>query len=187
MFDVELKLANKHDLNVIYDILKKSFPYNERRAKYDVKNLLRLGQEVFLKIVFEDKIIGVIAYKDIGKIRFFEYFAVNPDYRSKGIGSIALNKFIDNFTSSKLETLVLEVERPTDIIKERRIAFYNRFGCKLNNYDYNQPNYHTGRPVPMFLMTYKKELSIDEFKFVKEILYNNVYVKQVQKLPNIYK
>ena len=187
MLDVELKIANESDLNDIYDVLSSSFPYNERRAKYDVKNLLKNKQEVFLKIIYDGKIIGVIAYRDVGNIRFFEYFAISPKLRSKGIGSIALEKFISDFSVSKTKILVLEVERPTDKVKKRRIAFYERFGFKLNNYDYNQPNYHTGRPVPMFLMTYKLELSFSDFNFVKKVLYDNVYAKQIQKLPNIYK
>ena len=187
MFDVELKKAKECDLNDIYDVLKASFPYNERRAKYDVKNLLKNKREVFLKIIFNGKIIGVIAYRDVDKIRFFEYFAISPEFRSKGIGSIALEKFIADFSVTTLDTLVLEVERPTDDVKKRRIAFYNRFGFRLNDYDYNQPNYHTGRPVGMFLMTYKKELSFTDFNIVKEVLYKNVYTKQIQKLLNIYK
>ena len=187
MFDVKLKIADKSDLIAIYNVLKLSFPYNERRAKYDVKNLLTNGQEVFLKIVLEGKFIGFIAYRDIDKIRFFEYFAISPEFRNKGIGSIIIEKFISDFISSKLETLVLEVERPTDEIKERRIAFYNRIGFNLNKYDYNQPNYHTGKPVPMFLMTYQKELSFDDFCIIKKAIYNNVYTKQIQKLPNMYK
>ena len=187
MFDVELKIAKKSDLNDIYNVLKLSFPYNERRAKYDVKRLLANGQEVFLKIVLDGKFIGIIAYRDVERVRFLEYFSISPEFRSKGIGGIALKKFIADFNELKIETLVLEVERPTDEIKERRIAFYKRFGFRLNNYDYNQPNYHTGKPVPMFLMTYKNELTISEFSKVKKVLYDNVYTKQIHKLPNLYK
>lgn len=187
MFNIHLKIADESDLDQIYEIMRLSFPYQERRAKYDVKKLLNEREEVFLKIVDNSKIVGIIAYRDFSKIRFFEYFAVHPDYKGRGIGSVALKNFISDFLQSDNETLVLEVEKPIDEIARRRIAFYKSFDFRLNDYDYNQPNYHTAKPVPMFLMTYKKSLSFSEFNIIKNKLYDVIYANQIKKLPNIYK
>lgn len=187
MFNIHLKIADESDLEQIYDIMRLSFPYQERRAKYDVKKLLKERKEIFLKIVDNSKTVGIIAYRDFSKIRFFEYFAVHPDYKGRGIGSVALKDFISDFMQSDNETLVLEVEKPTDETTRRRIAFYQRFDFKLNNYDYYQPNYHTAKPVPMFLMTFKKALSFAEFNAVKNKLYAVVYTKQIAKLSKINK
>ena len=93
--------------------------------------------------------------------------------RGKGLGSKMLKEFIG---SKKSDTIILEVELPEDEISTRRIKFYERNGFKLNTYEYFQmPLRKHSAPIPLYLMSYPKNLSSDEFRNYKSLIYKNVY------------
>ncbi len=73
--------------------------------------------------------------------------------------------------------VVLETERPEgSSIAERRIGFWQRTGFALNNYNYIQPPYGSSKSsVPLFLMTYPKKLSVEEFEKVRKNIHIIIY------------
>ena len=46
----------------------------------------------------------------------------------------------------------------------------------FNSYPYIQPSITKGqKPIPLFIMTSHSEIYEDEFQFIKQLLYKNVY------------
>ena len=59
---------------------------------------------------------------------------------------------------------------------QKRIKFYERYDFKLNTYEYLQPPLRKGCTYyPLKLMSYKQTLSFDDFKKIKNTLYQEVY------------
>ena len=82
-----------------------------------------------------------------------------------------MNYFIENVN----QQIILEVEKPTDEMSCRRIAFYKRLGFVENYQQYLQPSYHNdGNFVPLNIMS-RVELSDSDFETIKNILYQKVY------------
>ena len=74
--------------------------------------------------------------------------------------------------------ICLEVELPETEKAKRRIAFYERNGFFLNNYEYEQPAYSADKKaVPLLIMTYNKPVSYERFKEIRKELYLHVYEK----------
>ncbi len=105
-----------------------------------------------------------------------EHLAIDPQWRGRGYGGQFLRELIKY---ARPATLILEVERPQHDQARRRIAFYERWGFQLNPYPYLQPAYAKDKaPVPLFLMSYGRQLDWAEYRTVEEQLYRIVYQKQ---------
>ena len=75
-------------------------------------------------------------------------------YRNRGYGGRTLEILKEMY-----ERMVLEAEPPTDDLRSRRIAFYERNGFSKNDYPYLQPPYRPGETrVPLVLMSYPSRL-----------------------------
>ena len=82
------------------------------------------------------------------------------ELRDQKVGS----SFFKQFLEDNSNMVLLEVERPTDVISEKRIRFYERMGFFVNPYDYYQPSYHPGTElVPMFICSHGRAVSEEEY------------------------
>ncbi len=165
------KLITETEFEDVFNIMEKSFPLDEYRPYEEQKALLE-NKYYNVYAVKEEKIKGFIAVWDFPEFLYVEHFAVNPEYRNQGIGAEILKEIITLFD----KPLCLEVEPPENEITRRRIGFYERNGFHLNEYPYIQPPISAGKnPVPLMIMSSRKELSENEFNIIKETLYREVY------------
>ena len=103
---------------------------------------------------------------------FIEHFAVSQTVRNCGIGSNILNS-VKSITD---KIICLEVEIPKGEFEKRRVAFYERNGFFLNEYDYTQPPISQGKNlVPLMIMTSGRKINNCEFENIKQKLYKVVY------------
>ena len=156
----------------VYDIMEKSFPFDEVRPREGQRKLL--SNPVYRVYTFseDDKILALAATWHFDDLLFLEHLATAPDARGRGIGSQMLSYLANNGE----KTLCLEVEPPESELTRRRIAFYERNGFCLNHYPYAQPSIAKGRaPVPLMIMTYGNKIDKSKFEQIRDRLYTEVY------------
>lgn len=157
----------------VFEIMVDAFPIDERRT-FD-EQIALLDNPLFEISVCKDspsgEIKGFISTYSFSKFCFAEHFAVDSKYRNMGLGHEILSELATLRTR-----ILLEVEPPITEQAKRRIAFYERNGFCLNEYQYTQPpiSKHT-KPIPLMIMTTDGALSEAQFLEAKATLYENVY------------
>ncbi|QQD84319.1 MULTISPECIES: GNAT family N-acetyltransferase [unclassified Jeotgalicoccus] len=165
------KLEDKA-FDLVYQLMAESFPESERRTYQGQKDLLKLNNYNILVLKENDDILAFYAVWENEKYRFIEHLAVNPNYRSRGLGSKTLQAFhdLDN------KPVILEVEAPDDETKKRRVQFYEKNGYYLTDFKYMQPKINKDLDtVELVQMTYPRELSTAELTEAKAWLDRTVY------------
>lgn len=155
-------------------IYLESFPAEERRPADDLRHRAESPAEPLkVFVVFNgNDMAGFISYWEFSDFVYVEHFAVDSGVRGSGIGSRALNEFVNNFN----KPVVLEVEPPeANDMAMRRIKFYTRTGFRIvEDFDYVQPPYGPGLPsVPLLLMTTDRHAI--RASSVAEVLHREVY------------
>ena len=158
----------------VFKLMEKSFPKEEYREYKEQKQLLYKPEYSLTTKKDEDNnLLGFISSWKIDKFIFIEHFAVNPLMRGKGIGSEMLKDFIKNSNSP----IILEVEIPSSEMSIRRIKFYEKLGFILNNFKYYQmPLRNNSKPIEMYIMSYPKSLTPENFENIKNLIYKLVYL-----------
>lgn len=135
----------------LYKDYKKIFKIYERKPYSVLKhNVLNGIMKIFAIKEDEETIVGfmIVTFSPKQEFIFLEYFAILPEYQSKGYGSKALQLLKDYYFDS--EGIVLEVETvgcgkndKENEIRKRRKNFYERNGysgiktrVKVFNKDY---------------------------------------------------
>ena len=162
-----LQRINETNFPEIYRIMQASFSDDEYRP-YDEQ--LALFEEPEYRIYYMPA--GFLAVWEFESFIYIEHFAVDPALRNSGTGSAMLQELVKQYQ----KPICLEVELPEDELTRRRIGFYERNGFVFNEYPYIQPPISKGKsPVPLRIMTYKSEITREEFQKMKEILYRRVF------------
>lgn len=162
-----LQFTSQSDFSEIYRIMQASFSDDEYRP-YDEQ--LALFEEPEYRIYYMPA--GFLAVWEFESFIYIEHFAVDPALRNSGTGSAMLQELVKQYQ----KPICLEVELPEDELTRRRIGFYERNGFVFNEYPYIQPPISKGKsPVPLRIMTYRSEITREEFQKMKEILYRRVY------------
>lgn len=164
------------DLESIRELYNSSFPAEERREFFELKQLIS-DDKLFINQILTDKntVAGLYIFWKFGEFIFVEHLAVNPELRGFGIGEGTLSVLQEQ---SKI--LILETELPVDEISKRRIKFYERNGFKLLQRQYFQPSYGKNKPeVELKLMCTKADISIeklDEYIFqIRKKVYRKIF------------
>lgn len=174
--------SGKELFNDVFRIMQDSFPENERRTYAEQKELLK--NKHYNLYVYKEKensdIEGFIGFWKLSSFIFIEHIAVDSAKRGQGTGSKMLKeiKAICNepINNINYNGIVLEVELPDNPEAISRIKFYERHGFFLNKYHYEQPPMKEGMDLlPLYIMSYGRELSEEEFKKVRNILYKDIY------------
>lgn len=159
-----------------FSLLEISFPTSERRS-------YRGHLEEFTSARFnslclrKEKLNGFINYWDFGEFVYIEHFAVQPELRGQGIGAAIIRELCSRAGG---RTMVLEAE-PYDSgeLAKRRIAFYERQGFVVNEYEYIQPAIAKGEePIPLIIMSSPRALSKTEYEAIRDAIYREVYDKR---------
>lgn len=174
--------TKKEDFDDVYRIMEESFPENERRTYAEQIALIDTkGYNLYAcKENADAAIEGFIAFWELSDLIFIEHIAVDSALRGKGTGSAMLKEITLKCQipqkNREYKGIVLEVELPDNPVAISRIKFYERNGFFLNKYDYVQPPMKENMELlPLYIMSYGRELSEDEFKTVRNILYREVY------------
>jgi len=170
---------HEYTFNQIFSIMEISFPASEFRTREGQKALLA---DPHYRLITEENIKGsIIAFMavwEFPEFRFVEHIAVHPAARGEGLGDMLMRDYI---AESPIPVL-LEVEPPGNEWALRRIGFYERLGFFLNAYEYMQPPLRKGQAdLPLYVMSYARPLSGEEFALFKKQLYRDVY--KISSLP----
>jgi GNAT superfamily N-acetyltransferase len=130
---MKIRNINKEEYKSLYSHMKRDFPYNELQPFFSVKR--NFDKNIYEGFYFtENTDIGyvIITAPENLKYALINYFAVFPEYRSKGYGSEFLKIILDRYSD---RILVLEADDPsaakTAALRDeavRRLKFYERAG-----------------------------------------------------------
>lgn len=173
MINIEQIYTTNENYSFIENLLKESFPLQERRDSLLQRYYTDNKSHFHCNIIKDGEIpIGLITYWDFKDFIYIEHFAISPQYRNHGYGTKTLEA-LKYHTSTPL---VLEAEEPINEQSKRRIEFYQRNGFKLEKHFYLQPPYREGdKWFPLKLMTFGIEDIESLFLFIKTQIYHHVY------------
>ena len=173
---MELKNILMDDFDAIYSEVEKNFVKEERRDYIPAKKLLDKEEYLVYHITVGEENVGFITVWLLSDFAFIEHFVVYEKYRNLGYGRMALSLIKDKFGKA-----VLEAEPPSEGIRARRVAFYERNGFIRNPQKYIQPAYSEGGDeVELVLMSYPDILG--EFERAVEEIYKKVYNKNITEV-----
>ncbi len=134
------KIIQGEEMEQLLKLYVEAFPPEERRPVEQMPP----DDRAFTFYAVGD--VGLLTAWEFDGYTYVEHFAVYPDKRGNGVGSQAL--------AALSNPVILEVEPPeSGEMARRRIAFYERNGFRLVDYDYMQPAYSPEfSAIPMKLM-----------------------------------
>ncbi|MBP2069572.1 MULTISPECIES: GNAT family N-acetyltransferase [Anaerococcus] len=147
----------------------KSFPEDERIDLADLYSLKEDGLIDIVNISDDNRDIGfaVIYFSD--NVHLLSYFAIEPDLRSKGLGSKSLSLLKNTYKDLMIEIESTDLKDSDDYhLRNRRKAFYIRNGFKVleDKVDYFG--------IEMELMSTTKDAGINDYFDT----YNNIFDKE---------
>lgn len=166
------------DYTFVERLLESAFPTEERRDNSQQRDYTDHLPNFHSYLIRENgENIGLLnLWKlhllDGEEFTYVEHLATHPLRRNGGWGK----KIMEYLKKECGSNLVLEVERPTDELTQRRIGFYERCGLSLYQGDYLQPPYRTGGEfLPMYLMHWGWRDFNHSFQQVSECIHRHVY------------
>ena len=152
--DMKRETANR--LRILYE---EAFPAEEKKPFDYMRQLERAGKMEILSLMEREELIGLNINMLAGDLAILDYYAILPEKRSGGYGSIGIQKIMDRFRGRKL---ILEIEKQDAFApnaKERasRKKFYMKNGLKETNLFVNV--YHTD----FELLVPEGSLTFDEY------------------------
>ena len=156
------------------DLMKDAFPPEERRPLAEQRDYADHNPLFRPHVVLDNgKFAGLLNFWQLDGFLYAEHLATLPSLRGKGLGQRVMEKLIND---SSLP-IVLEVEPPTDELKQRRIGFYQRCGFMLwEHRTYMLPPYSAQLPsIPLRLMVHGQLSEEQDFDHVCREIYTNVY------------
>lgn len=153
------------------ELYHQAFPPDERRPTDALTALLAQQAFSFYTISLNKNLAGFITCWNFSQFAFIEHFAIFPEMRSAGTGSLALQKILHKQTLP----VILEVELPDSTEAVKRIRFYKKNGFHILSKQYIQPAYsREKKPVEAWLMGNQQLSSLQLYNFVKH-LHTEVY------------
>lgn len=126
-----LKITSGKDPRIagVPELYEEAYPIEERTETSRLLQMIEVCPEMTFNAIMDDsdEFAGMAVIWELGICRYLLYLAVLKEKRNMGLGAAAL-------TSLKKESglpLLLEVELPTDDLKQRRIGFYERNGFHI--------------------------------------------------------
>lgn len=173
---IELKRITTKDCqhyNYVENLLIASFPVEEYRDLHILKEYANTRTDFYCNIILDDSVsVGFLTYWDLEDFYYIEHFAIDPQLRNGGYGQ----KVLEDLDRHIRKNIVLEVERPTEEVAQRRIRFYQKLGYALWEKEYVQPPYRMGyKELPMYLMAKGDLIPDKDFERIKKLIYRKVY------------
>jgi len=169
---MNLEKLQPEDYATMLSLLKENFPRNEIRS--DQKQLEVINEPYFQAYLLKEntEIYGFVSCFDFTDFVFIEHLVIAPSHQGAGLGSQLLT-----LLKQKYRSLILEVELPTSLQAKKRIQFYQKNQFFFNDIPYVIPSFIIGeQPIPLRMMSYPNQLTLEQFNYIKDILYRNVYI-----------
>lgn len=169
------RISTKHEhYSYLENLMQTAFPLEERRNNY-LQREFTDNHPLFIcnLISNQENPVGLITYWDLDTFYYIEHFAIDSQIRNMGYGKRTLS-LLKGFLH---KPIVLEVEVPNDELTRKRISFYQSQGFHLHDsFPYLQPPYREeDNWLPLKLMSYGKEYTIEELEKCKDKIHQNVY------------
>lgn len=156
MPEIIVKLIKPEDealLDEAYGLYFESIERTEQRPEDEFRALVARPDYQLIGAILEGHTAGLALswVPPEAPIWLFEYAAISPTLRGHGIGA---NLFLASRHMAGAErTALVEVDRPDDETKRRRLSFYRRLDCRrIAGLDYLLPLDAFGTPPPMWLL-----------------------------------
>ena len=151
-------------------IYEESFPSYDRRSIRRQLEAIKEPDCYCMAIVEGEETIGILWYWEKKTVKYLEYFAILPTLRGKNYGSKALQLFCQ---SSKV--VLLEIEPPIDTVSEKRLAFYERLGFRLQSFEHLHPPFtDEAKAYELKVMTYEKDILVEQYQDFYAYLSNHI-------------
>lgn len=169
------KIENVYDPNFeeLYDLYNSAFPSYQRRTWAGLETVFNKKPAFQCFVIKLDKeFVGLLNYWTFEKFVYIEHFAIHPNYRNRGLGTMALKEFI-----SKTELpVIVETELPRSVVASQRIHFYERLNFYMTTNFYMQPPYEGSQVMmSMLIMSNDYHFVNKYFTQIKNTLYKEVY------------
>lgn len=167
---MELRKIENEDFDLIYSEMERNFIYEEYRDRIPARKLLDKAEYLVYHITEKGENVGFIAVWTLYDFVFVEHFVIYEKYRNLGYGGMALSLIKEKYGKA-----VLEAEPPSEGIRARRVAFYERNGFRQNPQKYMQPALRKGGDeVELVIMSCPDVLcDFDRVIFeIKELVYD---------------
>lgn len=157
----------------LLSLMREAFPPAERRTDEEFRSLFSHPRVQVLCAQESGRLHGFLLVWVLDEFVFVENFAVQPAFRSLGLGSGMLRQLRAHFHLP----VILEVEPPEDELTLRRVAFYERNSFHLNGCEYYLPCLHEAieRSVQLMIMSSPAPLSDGDCQAAIKELYSTVY------------
>ena len=175
------RLLTAEELEWLYHThMKRDFPSDELKPLSRLRMLLDSGMYEPYGLFQGKEILAYALYWKTGKNPYvmLDYFAVLPEERNQGPGSILLQNMLHRFCQNG-GGVFGEVEAPVsgneevDSLRRRRLEFYARAGLRKMGY--------TSRifGVPYVILAYGPEISDGELMQTHQKLYHSVFSNEI--------
>lgn len=141
---ITITSASHHLYPIFRSVYSTSFPIFEQRTYEQQQDAFadnRYRLDAYTSA--EGELIGFISYWTFPKYVYVEHFAISPQHRGMGKGTIILRQFIANVKATR-RVVILEIDPPVDAVSISRQHFYERQGMTLNIFDHHHPPYRDG-------------------------------------------
>ena len=154
-------------------LMEQAFPPEERRPRTEQREYADHNPLFRPNVLVEDgQFAGLLNYWQLEGFIYAEHLATLPALRGGGLG----RRIMEEFIRQAQGPIVLEVEPPTDELKQRRIGFYQRCGFTLWERPYIQPPYSDQLPsIPLRLMAHGHIEENQDFDRICRAIYTSVY------------
>lgn len=143
---VQYRMGTIDDLDAIYESYALEFPENEKKTKYQLKQLMLRGAYHMLiaEELAEDQLIHRIGFACLyvpqdEDFIWLDYLVIERAYQSKGYGSKFFEEMMHMWSNRKGMFIEIEIPEGDDINQVRRIAYYEKLGAKRLPINYHLP------------------------------------------------
>lgn len=143
---VQYRSGTIDDLDSIYESYALEFHENERKTKYQLKQLMIRGSYHLLiaEEQAEDQAIHRIGFACLyvpqnEDFIWLDYLVIERAYQSKGYGSKFFEEMMRMWSDRKGMFIEIEIPKGDDINQVRRIAYYEKLGAKRLPINYHLP------------------------------------------------
>ncbi|MDH6311041.1 ribosomal protein S18 acetylase RimI-like enzyme [Dysgonomonas sp. PFB1-18] len=143
------------------EIYTTSFPVFEQRSPKQQSDAFKDSHYHLSAWIDGEKLLSFVSYWDFEGYIYIEHLAVNPELRGQNIGSQMLDAFADEVK----KTVILEIDPLIDEVSEKRLAFYEKLGYKINKYKHTHPAYNKDyKPHNLVVLSLYEELKDEEYQ-----------------------
>lgn len=160
------------EFNKLWLLYNTAFPQDERRSPYEHSLVQADPRFHFAAIRYEKLTAGFLAYWELHDLLFIEHFAIEPEFRSEGIGG----RVIEYLQYEADRMIVLDVE-PEDVSFDavRRVRFYEKHGFRYCRKPVVLPTYWFAKPITSNLMVWAPNNSKLTQKQILDSISRSIY------------